>query len=180
MLSCIYAYMLLAYLQACWHDMSAYCTSMLDWFYARMPCVRMLAGCYVNMQACFDSACFFASLVLCMHVYLHWCYHACMLSFVHASMHAWFSSRMLHACLFTFIYPHFHSCFDCESLHACMILCVSLPREWIQGIKRMATMYFMHSLFLTCIQKSHLYLHYMHLGIYTMYKQSVIKIPLHQ
>jgi hypothetical protein len=36
---------------------------------------------------------------------------------------------------------------------------VLLPREWIQGIKRMTTMYFTHGLFLTCTEKSHLYLY---------------------
>jgi hypothetical protein len=46
-----------------------------------------------------------------------------------------------------------------------------------QGIKRMTPMYFMHGLFLTCTQKSHLYLHDRHFGIYTMYKQSFIKPP---
>jgi hypothetical protein len=45
---------------------------------------------------------------------------------------------------------------------------VSLPREWIQGINHMMAMYFTHGLFLTCTQKSCLYLHDMHLGIYTM------------
>ncbi len=45
-----------------------------------------------------------------------------------------------------------------------------LPQEQIQGIKRMATMYFMHSLFLTCTQIPDLYLHDMHSSIYTMYQ----------
>ncbi len=54
---------------------------------------------------------------------------------------------------------------------------VSLSREWIQGNKRMTMMYFMHGSFLTCTQKSHLYLHNMHSGIYTMYKQTSIKAP---
>jgi hypothetical protein len=43
----------------------------------------------------------------------------------------------------------------------------------------MAMMYFTHGLFLICTQKSRLYLHDMYLGIYTMYKQSLIKVPLH-
>jgi hypothetical protein len=53
----------------------------------------------------------------------------------------------------------------------------SLPQEQIQGIKRMVTMYFMHSLFLTYTQIPDLYLHDMHSSIYTMYKQSFIKAP---
>jgi hypothetical protein len=40
----------------------------------------------------------------------------------------------------------------------------------------MTTMYFTHGLFLTCTQKSNLYLHSPHLYIYTMYKQSPIQI----
>jgi hypothetical protein len=59
----------------------------------------------------------------------------------------------------------------CWWLNVLLFLFVSLPREWIQGFKCMTMMYFTHALFLTCTQKSHLYLPYMYLGIYTMYKQ---------
>jgi hypothetical protein len=40
-------------------------------------------------------------------------------------------------------------------------LSVSLPREWIHEIKCMTTVYFRHGLFLTCTQKSNLYLQVM-------------------
>ncbi len=38
-------------------------------------------------------------------------------------------------------------------------VCLSLPREWFQEIKRMMTVHSTHGLFLTCTQESHLYLH---------------------
>ncbi len=43
---------------------------------------------------------------------------------------------------------------------------VSLPRKWIQEIKRMTMVYFMHGLFLTCTQKSHIYSQVTELDIY--------------
>ncbi len=116
MLSCIYADTLLANLQACWHDMSAYCTSMLDWFYARMPCVRMLAGCYVNMQACVDS-CMLLSIDGSMHAYIP----ALMLSCMHAFIRAWLYECLVQFTDATWMISYLHLC---ASLHACMILCV--------------------------------------------------------
>ncbi len=51
---------------------------------------------------------------------------------------------------------------------------VSLPRIWVQEIKRMMTVYSMHCLFLTCTQKSHLYLHITQiLNNYTMYSNFI-------
>ncbi len=49
---------------------------------------------------------------------------------------------------------------------------VSLPREWIQEIKRMMTVYSTHGLFLTCTQRFCLYLHNIQIfNIHTIYKQ---------
>ncbi len=46
-----------------------------------------------------------------------------------------------------------------------------LPQEWIQEIKHMMPMYSTHGLFLTCTQKSRLYLHHIQVfNIHTMYK----------
>jgi hypothetical protein len=59
-------------------------------------------------------------------------------------------------------------------------LSVSLPQEWIQEIKRMMMMYSTHGLFLTCTQKSHLYLldiQILNLNIHTIYKQSFFIKP---
>ncbi len=66
-------------------------------------------------------------------------------------------------------YPHL----VCSSLEA---FTVSLPRERFQEIKPMMVMHSMHGLFLTCTQKSCLYLHNVHsVNVYTMYRQSLIE-----
>jgi hypothetical protein len=64
--------------------------------------------------------------------------------------------------------PHpFHRQLDGYMVHT-----VSLPREWIQESKCMITVNSTHGLFLTCTQKSHLYLHSIKVfNIHIMYKQ---------
>jgi hypothetical protein len=51
-----------------------------------------------------------------------------------------------------------------------LAVAVSLPREWIQGIKCMTMVYFTNSLFLTCTQKSYLF-HRLHNSIFTNIQQ---------
>jgi hypothetical protein len=58
---------------------------------------------------------------------------------------------------------------------------VSLPLVWMQEIKRMMVVYFAHGLFLTCTQKTVLYLQVMHHNIDEMYNNFQRESnPLHQ